>query len=116
MAISYPTPQLETQRSPLTLILDEALAQEQQLQVSRAALYTRVFALEETGIIGQAAYEQLVTFNASLDYPLDIEELPIIANYLEGELLPAAPLAEPSPTLDQAIATQDPKAVFACLP
>jgi hypothetical protein len=82
--------------------------------LSQIQLYDRAFALGSQGISGPDLASALTQFNATLCPPVDTIGLDLAIE--AGELEVQAPTVTPQPTLDQAIATQDMAALYACLP
>ena len=82
--------------------------------LSQLQLYDRAFALAKEGITGPALACALTAFNATLCPPVDTLGVQLAIE--TGELEAQAHAATPQPTLEQAIATQDVAALYACLP
>jgi hypothetical protein len=81
--------------------------------LSQLQLSDRAFALAKEGITGPALASALTAFNATLCPPVDTLGVQLAIE--TGELEAQAHTASPAPTLDQAIATQDVGALYACL-
>src|SRR5437764_2269903 len=88
--------------------------QEHPSWLSQLQLYDRAFALAQEGITGPALATALTAFNATLCPPVDTLGVQLAIE--TGELEVQTHAATPQPTLDQAIATQDVQALYACLP
>jgi hypothetical protein len=88
--------------------------QEQPAWLSQIQLYDRAFALGSQGICGPDLATALTAFNATLCPPVDSIELELAIE--AGELEAQAHTTVPAPTLEQAIATKDVAALYACLP
>src|SRR5579884_1733456 len=84
--------------------------------LSQLQLYDRAFALAKEGISGPALASALTAFNATLCPPVDTLGLSLAIETGELQAQSQAHPATPAPTLDQAIATQDVAALYACLP
>jgi hypothetical protein len=88
--------------------------QEHPAWLSQIQLYDRAFALGSQGISGPALASALTQFTATLCPPVDSIGLELAS--FDGELEAQAHGAVPAPTLEQAIATKDVTALYACLP
>src|SRR5437764_1374902 len=82
--------------------------------LSQLQLYDRAFVLAKDGIIGPTLACALAAFNATLCPPVDTLGVQLAIE--TGELEAQAHAASPAPTLEQALATQDVQALYACLP
>ncbi len=93
----------------------EADQEEHPAWLSQLQLYDRAFALAKEGITGPALATALTAFNATLCPPIDTLGLSLAIETGELQAQSQAHPATPQPTLDQAIATQDVAALYACL-
>jgi hypothetical protein len=82
--------------------------------LSQIQLYDRAFALGSQGVSGPELATALTAFNATLCPPVDSIGLSLAIE--AGELEAQAHAPAPAPTLEQAIATKDVAALYACLP